>query len=154
MALHGEVAQAIARQIQVTLTPQEKTQLTRTRTVNPEAYEAYLKGRSYFYKLTPGDLDIAQQYFEIALEKDPDYSLAHVGIAMVWVGRRQTGFLPSLDSIPPLRGARGVYFLHVRFTTTSPCSVNLTALLSKLSRICRKRVKSPTMAVGTCPSIR
>jgi TolB-like protein len=43
LALQGEVAQAIARQVQVTLTPGEETLLTRTRQVNPEAYEAYLK---------------------------------------------------------------------------------------------------------------
>ena len=51
----GEVAQAIVREIKVTLTPGEESLLTRRRQVNPEAYEAYLKGQSHFYKLTPAD---------------------------------------------------------------------------------------------------
>jgi tetratricopeptide (TPR) repeat protein len=105
LALQGEVAQAIAREIQVTLTPDEENLLTSSRRVNPEAYEDYLKGQSHFYKLTPADLDTALQYFELALEKDPDYALAHVGTALYWAGLQQGGLVPSRERGPKARAA-------------------------------------------------
>ena len=57
------------------------------------------------YKLTSGDLTTALHYFEIALEKDPDYPLAHVGIALVWIGRRQMGITLSGEASPKVREA-------------------------------------------------
>ena len=99
------MAQAIAREIQVTLTPGEEILLTRARQVNPEAYEAYLKGQFHFYKLTSSDLETALQYFELALEKDPDYALAQVGIALVWGGRGQMGWAPHHEALPKAKEA-------------------------------------------------
>jgi serine/threonine-protein kinase len=105
LALQGEVAQAIAREIQVTLTPEEESLLTRARQVNPEAYDAYLKGLFHWYELTPADLDTALQYFELALEKDPDYAPAQVGIYFVWAGRQQMGLTPASEAGPKARAA-------------------------------------------------
>lgn len=105
LALQGEVAQAIAHQIQVSLTREEESLLTRARDVNPEAYEAYLKGQSHWVKLTPTDLDIAFRYFETALEKDPDYAPAHVGVALVSIGRRQIGVTPPREAGPMVEDA-------------------------------------------------
>ena len=51
--------------------PAEQARLTSARTVNPEAYDAYLKGTYHWQKLTAADADTAQRYFELALEKDP-----------------------------------------------------------------------------------
>ena len=42
-------------------------------TINNEAYEAYLKGKSYSYNPNQHDLDLALKYFELAIEKDPEY---------------------------------------------------------------------------------
>jgi len=105
LSLQSEVAQAIAREIQVTLTPGEQALLARTREVNPEAYEAYLKGLSHFYKLIPPELEKAKQYFEEALEKDPEFALAHVGIALVWIGFRQMGAVPPSEAGPKVKAA-------------------------------------------------
>jgi len=105
LALQSEVAQAIAREIQVTLTPGEEILLTRARQVNPEAYEAYLKGQFHVYKLTPADLETALQYFELALEKDPDYAPAQTGIALVWAGRGQMGWVSPHEAGPKTRVA-------------------------------------------------
>ena len=52
--------------------------------------DAYIRGRSHWYKLTPQDLETALQNFELALEIDPNYALAHTEIALVWAGRYQT----------------------------------------------------------------
>jgi len=98
LALHGEVAQTIARQIQMTLSPEEEALLTRTRVVNPEAYEAYLKGQFHLGKLTRPDLETALQYFELSLEKDPNYAPAYGGIAISWGSLMQMGWVPPREA--------------------------------------------------------
>jgi adenylate cyclase len=79
--------------------------LAKARPVNPNAYEAYLKGMSHWYKLTPPDLETARQYFESALKQDPDYALAHAGLALVWIGLQQMGLVPPGEAAPPMKAA-------------------------------------------------
>jgi Tfp pilus assembly protein PilF len=88
--MYGEMARAIADKAKINLTADELTRLTSASQVNPESYDAYLKGRSYLYNRqpTPEERKLAQQYFELALEIDPNNALAHVGIADVWGVRR------------------------------------------------------------------
>ncbi len=106
LVMYKEMARAIADKTRVKLTPQEETILASTRQVNPEAYEAYNKGMFHFYKLTPQDLEIALRYFELALEKDPNYALAYVGIAHVWGGRSQQGLVSASEAGPKAKTAR------------------------------------------------
>jgi len=73
--------------------------------VNPEAYEAYLRGRFHADKLTPQDLETALGYFQLALEKDPMYAQAYAGIAWVWMGRNQMGYVPPVEAVPQARAA-------------------------------------------------
>jgi serine/threonine protein kinase len=94
MALQGEVAKTIAAQVQVTLTQDEQNLLTPKKTVNPEAYEAYLKGNFFLYKLTREAIATALQYYTLAAEIDSTYAPAYAGIAMVWGGRAQMGYVP------------------------------------------------------------
>jgi serine/threonine protein kinase/tetratricopeptide (TPR) repeat protein len=82
LALHGDVARAIAREIRVRLTPQEQTRLTSTRWVNPEAYEAYLRGSYLVNTLTRDGMESGLRYLQLAVEKDPDEPLAHAGLAV------------------------------------------------------------------------
>jgi serine/threonine-protein kinase len=97
LAVQSEVAQEVAGALALELLPSEQASLLSSRTVNPEAYEAYLKGSYHWQKLTPEDLDAAQRYFELALEKDPDLAPAYEGLSMVWGARQQRGFtLPRL----------------------------------------------------------
>lgn len=103
--LQGEVAQAIARQIQIAVTPEEQTRLAGRRAVNPEAYEAYLKGLVYSYKWTSEDLDTAMKYFQLALEKDPRYALAYAGIAWGWILRAQLGAVRAREGWPQAKAA-------------------------------------------------
>ena len=79
--LQFEVARAIAREVQVKLSPHEHTQLTRSRTVVPEAYEAYLRGRHYWNKRTGEAMKQGLVCFERAVELDPTYAAAHSGLA-------------------------------------------------------------------------
>ena len=105
LALQSEVAQAIAREIRVQVTPEERDLLGSAREVDPEAYENYLQGRFHVNRLTPGDLDAAEKYFERALEKDPDYALAQAGIAMVWTARGQFHYQRPAETQPKARAA-------------------------------------------------
>ncbi len=105
LALQSDVAQKVAGSLALTLLPAEQARLANVRAVNPDAYEAYLKGMQHWYKLTPGDIDAAQRYFEMALEKDPNYALAYVGIAMVWGGRQQMGVASPSEAAPKAKAA-------------------------------------------------
>ena len=84
LALQGEIARAIAGEIRITLTPQEESLLSSAREVDPEAHEAYLKGMFHLRRFTPQDFQTALQYFEAALDSDPDYALAYYGVSQVW----------------------------------------------------------------------
>lgn len=81
LSLQGQVAQAIATEIQVKLTPQESASFEKNRTVNPQAYEAYMRGRYFWNKRTPGELKKAIGEFKKAIDLDPNYSLAWAGLA-------------------------------------------------------------------------
>ena len=63
LTLQGEVAQSVAREIKVALTPEESTRLARARPVNPQAYELYLQGQYHYYKWRSEDFQKAIEYF-------------------------------------------------------------------------------------------
>jgi TolB-like protein/DNA-binding winged helix-turn-helix (wHTH) protein/Tfp pilus assembly protein PilF len=81
LALESEVAQAIAEHVRVQLTPQQEAWLHSAPQVNPAAYEAYLKGRGFETDSTLQGLRTAEGYFRDALQKDPSFALAYVGLA-------------------------------------------------------------------------
>lgn len=81
LALQSEVAKAIAREIRVILTPQEQVQLAQASPVDPEAYEAYLKGRYHRSRGSSESLNRAIQYFNDVLRLDPSYAPAYAGLA-------------------------------------------------------------------------
>ncbi|UCC32202.1 MAG: tetratricopeptide repeat protein, partial [Phycisphaerales bacterium] len=85
LALQNEVARAIAKEIKVKLTPQEQVRLTTTEQVNPEAYEAYLKGRHWWNKRTPEGLNKSLTLFRQAISLDPNLALGYAGIADAYV---------------------------------------------------------------------
>ncbi len=89
--LQSQIAQEIATELNATITPQEKQLIEKLPTNNSEAYDAYLKGQFYSHKITPNDMDIAMQYFELAKKLDPEFALAYVGIGSVWLGRQVIG---------------------------------------------------------------
>ncbi|MDA2930532.1 protein kinase, partial [Acidobacteria bacterium AH-259-O06] len=105
LTLQAEVARAIAQEIQVAVTPEETRRLASAHPVNPEAYEAYLKGRFHWYKLSPEHFDAALEYFQLALEKDPNYALAHQGIADIWLSRGDSGIVSPREAFPKAKTA-------------------------------------------------
>ena len=81
LSLQSEVARSIAQEIRIELTPHEQAALKSVDPVNPEAYEAYLKGRYFWNKRTPDNLKKAIDYFNQAVEEGPKYAPAYAGLA-------------------------------------------------------------------------
>jgi len=100
LALQGDVATAIARSIQVELSTVEQSQLARSRSVVPEAYEAYLKGKYELEKRTPEALQNAAEYFQKASAKDATFAAAYAGLADAYqtMSTHQVG--PARDFMP------------------------------------------------------
>jgi TolB-like protein/Tfp pilus assembly protein PilF/predicted Ser/Thr protein kinase len=107
LIMYGEMARTIAGKIRIRLAPKEEMRLSSARRVDPEAYQAYLKGMFYWYKLTRLDLESAEHYFELALEKDPNYARAYAGIAEVWAARLQQGLSSAVEAVPKEKAAAG-----------------------------------------------
>jgi len=93
LALQSELAQAIAREIQIKLTPREQAHIAHVGTVDPHAYEAYLKGRYYWNRRAKEGFQKAVQHFQEAISKDPGFAAAHAGLADCLSGLSLFGFL-------------------------------------------------------------
>jgi tetratricopeptide (TPR) repeat protein len=107
LALQSRVARAIAEQIRVTLDPREQAVLAKPKVVNPEAYEAYLKGRYFWNKRTGDDLKKATTYFTHAIEIDANYAEAYSGLADSYAlsGDWKYGVLPSREAFAQAKAA-------------------------------------------------
>jgi TolB-like protein/Tfp pilus assembly protein PilF len=105
LALHSDVAQAIASEIQVTLTPRERALTARARSVSPQAYEAYLRGRFYWNQRTPDGFQKAAEQFQRALDFDPTYALAYAGLADNYVQQATWGIVSPEDGYPRAKAA-------------------------------------------------
>ncbi len=79
--IQDEISQAIVKALRVILSEDEKKAIEKPRTANVEAYEFYLRGRQFFHQLRRRSLEHARQMFNRAIEIDPDYALAHAGVA-------------------------------------------------------------------------
>ncbi|MFV1987763.1 MAG: protein kinase [Gemmatimonadota bacterium] len=98
--LYRDLTRAIAGEIQSVLTPQAEARLASARPVDPEAYEAYLRGQSRYEMLTLPDAQAAVRYFQAAIDIDPDYAPAHAGLALGWIAQVQMGFLAPREGGP------------------------------------------------------
>jgi TolB-like protein/DNA-binding winged helix-turn-helix (wHTH) protein/Flp pilus assembly protein TadD len=81
LTLQSELAQAIASEIQIQLTSEELANLAAKRPVNPQAYEAYLKGRFFWNKRSKEAIDTSIEFFNEAIRLDPGYAAAYAGLA-------------------------------------------------------------------------
>ncbi len=81
ISLQDKIARAITGAIKIKLTPQDQRRLTAQRPVHSEAYNAYLKGRFFWNKRTEDGFRKGIEYFEQAIQIDPGFALAHVGLA-------------------------------------------------------------------------
>jgi len=105
LSVQDDVAAVVAREIRLRLTPQQRLELTSARAVNPEAHEAYLKGRFYWNKRTEGGFREAIEYFETAIAKDPKYAQPYAGLADAYILLAGYGFDPEKDATPKAKEA-------------------------------------------------
>ena len=107
LVLQSRVTSAIATQIRATLNPQEQATLARSKPVDPQAYEAYLKGRYFWNKRTADGLKGAIEYFNRAIVIDPAYAEAYSGLADSYAlsGDWEYGVLSSREAFTRARAA-------------------------------------------------
>ena len=104
LALQAEVASAIVNEIQVKLTPHELSQLAHAPIVDPEAYDAYLRGRAYWDKRSPAAIHTAIESFEQAIARDPNFAAAHAGLAGCMGSLGWWGYAPPGASCAKAKG--------------------------------------------------
>lgn len=104
MMMQREIATAVSQKLQVKLSGEESTGLTKRYTTDNDAYRHYLKGRYYWNKRTAESIEKGIDQFTAAIQKDPGFALAHAGLAdcyavlSVFVGRRSQENLPLARS--------------------------------------------------------
>jgi serine/threonine-protein kinase len=84
LKLQGDIAQSVAEELQLVLTPDELAKVTKRATENPKAYQEYLQGRIEWKKRSEQGFASAIQHFEKAIELDPNFALAYSGLADIY----------------------------------------------------------------------
>jgi TolB-like protein/DNA-binding winged helix-turn-helix (wHTH) protein/Tfp pilus assembly protein PilF len=107
LALQKQVASSIAQAIRIELTPNEQAVLKNAKQVNPDAYEAYLKGRYFWNKRTAEGFKKAIDYFNKAIDQDPTYAPAYAGLADSYAlsGDWEYAVLPPSEAYPKAKAA-------------------------------------------------
>jgi adenylate cyclase len=100
VALQSDIARDVSAKLTPKLTGADETKVTRTATADPEAYQAYLKGRYFWNRRTAENLEKAIEQFRIAIDRDPNYALAFVGLADCYAVMHDYSGLPSSEAGP------------------------------------------------------
>src|SRR5712692_1417621 len=95
LTVEEKVASSVAQEIKVRLTARQQAELARSQPVNPEAFDAYLKGYYFFERNTDQDTYMSAKYYERATQLDPSYALAWVGLSRVRKWQAMTGRIPT-----------------------------------------------------------
>jgi serine/threonine-protein kinase len=112
--IQDEISQAIVAKLKVRLASQSGSGIGFTQppappvkryTENLEAYNLYLKGRYEFYKMTREGLDSSKRHFEEAIRLDPNYALAHDGLAYCWYSEGFLGFVAPKEAMPKAKAS-------------------------------------------------
>jgi tetratricopeptide (TPR) repeat protein len=126
LSVQEDVAKAVAREIRLRLSSQQQADLARSRPVNPDAFDAYLQGYYFFQRNTDKDTDMAGRYYERAIQLDPSYALAWVGLSRVRNWQANIGLLATGE------GHRLAWEAVERALTLNP---NLAAAHAQMGRI-------------------
>jgi len=103
-AIQSDVARQIAAALEATLTADERERIERAPTADQEAYDLYLRGR-YFWSQRGEGIRRGLQYFQQALERDPNYARAYAGVADCYNLLGFYAYLPPSDAFPAARAA-------------------------------------------------
>ena len=105
--VQSDIARQVTDRLGVTLLEGERSRITTRPTGDHEAYTLYLRGRYFWNKRTEGNIQIALDYFQQAVDRDPAYALAWVGIADVWIFRGWYSHLAPRETFPKAKRAAG-----------------------------------------------
>jgi TolB-like protein/Tfp pilus assembly protein PilF len=105
LVLQGTAARAIAEEIKVKLAPQERIALAYARPINPEAHDAYLRGRYQWERRTEDSLAKAIEYFQHAIQIDPRNAAAYTGLADSYTVLGDNGFRWPAEVFPQAKAA-------------------------------------------------
>jgi TolB-like protein/DNA-binding winged helix-turn-helix (wHTH) protein/Flp pilus assembly protein TadD len=105
LQMENELGKAIARQVQINLTPQQEIDLSKMRTINPDAYDLYLKGRYYWNQRNPAAIKESIGYLQRATTLDPSFALAYVGLADAYNISNILDVYPAKESLPKAKTA-------------------------------------------------
>ena len=100
LKIKQEISREISERLRTKLSGEEQRKLTRRDTSNPEAYQAYLRGRYYWNKRTAENLRKAMEQFQQAADKDPNYALAYVGLADCYSLLEEYAGTPANETYP------------------------------------------------------
>jgi serine/threonine-protein kinase len=95
-----EIAREVIEKLRLKLSGEQRQQLTKRDTANPEAYQLYLRGRFYWNKRTAENLKKAIEQFKAAADKDPNYALPYVGLADSYALLEQYTGTPPSETLP------------------------------------------------------
>ena len=101
---HHLMAETITQKVRLKLTPEQQVRLHQAQEVNPEAFNAYLIANS-FDRTRRQEIKKAQSYYEKAIQKDPGFALAYVGLAECYLSLGLFRWLPPQEAYPPLKQA-------------------------------------------------
>jgi serine/threonine protein kinase/tetratricopeptide (TPR) repeat protein len=101
-AIQSDIARQIAAALKAKLTPAEKERIEKKPTQDIRAYEYYLKGREYYFRYKKEDNEQAIELFKKAIELDPDYALAHAGLADTYSQRVIRFGFPAAEWFDPV----------------------------------------------------
>ncbi len=105
LSVQHEIAGEISSRLREHLTGTQKTKLGNSGTSDPEAYQLYLKGRYYWDKRTPEAIYKSRDFFQQAIEKDPNYALAYVGLSEYYAVLPEYTYTPAREVRPKVRAA-------------------------------------------------
>src|SRR6266536_1415357 len=100
VSLQSEIARDVSTNIKAKLSGADETKITKTATTDPEAYQAYLKGRYYWNRRTAENLKKAIEQFKSATDRDPNYALAFVGLADCYAVSNEYAGTPTSETLP------------------------------------------------------
>ena len=103
--VQNDLGRSIAEQVSANLTPQRQIELSKKHSVNPEAYDLYLKGRFYWNQRTPEAIKESIAYFQEAIAKDANFALAYAGLADAYNISNIVGLYSASESLPQARAA-------------------------------------------------
>ena len=100
VSLQSDIAKDVSTKLKIKLSDADEAKVTKTSTANPEAYQAYLKGRYYWNRRTAENIKKAIEQFKAATDRDPNYALAYTGLADCYVLLNEYAGTPVSETAP------------------------------------------------------